>query len=164
MIIFVRVCLKEIFEKQREYVWPRPDRCPLCGMSKVWGHGFVLAYFDGIADGIYLRRYRCPECRCVIRLRPLGYFTRIQVPIRTIRESLRQRLRKGRWPAGSSRSRQGHWLRALSRNAVAFLDTRWRSQLVEAFDWLLGLGVVPVGRAIEPAKGIVFESPYRSVP
>lgn len=164
MIIFVRARLKEIFEQQRAYAWPRPDLCPLCGVRKVWGHGFVLAYFDDIAGGIYLRRYRCPECGSVFRLRPMGYFARIQAPIAVIRASLGQRLAKGRWPAGSSRSRQGHWLRGLLRNAVAFLGHAWKSRLPEAFERLLGLGVIPVSRAIEPATGIVFEPPYRRVP
>ena len=114
MIIFVCSNLKEIFDKQRQYVWPRPERCPRCQLSKLWGHGFVLAYFDDVAGGVYLRRYRCPECGCVIRLRPRGYFPRIQASIDTIRASLAQRLRQGRWPVGSSRSRQGHWHRALT--------------------------------------------------
>jgi hypothetical protein len=164
MIIFVRACLKEIFDKQRAFAWPRPERCPLCQLSKLWGHGFVLAYFDGIAGGIYLRRYRCPECRCVVRLRPLGYFARIQAPIAVIRASIGQRLATGRWPSGSSRSRQGHWLRALIRNAVAFLGHAWKSRLLEAFAGLIGLGVIPVSRAMDSAAGLVFEPPYRSVP
>ncbi|MBN2034961.1 MAG: hypothetical protein JW836_16975 [Deltaproteobacteria bacterium] len=50
------------------------------------GSRFVLAYFDAIAGGVYLRRYRCPECKCVVRLRPIGFFARIQAAIETIRE------------------------------------------------------------------------------
>ena len=163
MIIFVCVNLKNIFNKQREYVWPRPDRCPRCGLSKLWGHGFVLAYFDGFSDGVYLRRYRCPDCRCVVRLRPKGYFVRIQAAIETIRSSIGQRIGTGRWPVGSSRVRQGHWLRALIRNAVAYFGNAAKSRLLEAFDRLIGLGIIPVSRAIEPAKGAVFESLYPGV-
>jgi len=164
MIVFVRAQLKEIFHKERKYEWPRPERCPVCGMCRLWGHGFVLAYFDDIAGGVYLRRYRCPECRCVIRLRPMGYFARIHASMETIRESLWQRVCKGRWPRGSSGSRRRHWLKALIRNAVAFLGNAWRSRLLEAFDRLICLGVVPVSRAIKAEKGMVFETPYRGVP
>ena len=32
----------------------------------------MLAYFDGFDEGIFLKRYRCPGCGCVIRLRPDG--------------------------------------------------------------------------------------------
>jgi hypothetical protein len=163
MIIFVCVNLKKIFKKQREYVWSRPKRCPRCGLGRLWGHGFVLAYFDGFADGAYLRRYRCPDCRCVVRLRPKGYFIRIQAAIETIRAGISQRLCTGRWPVGSSRARQGHWLRALMRNAVAYFGNAGKSRLLKAFDRLISLGIIPVSRAIEPATGPVFESTYPSV-
>lgn len=163
MIIFVCVNLKKIFKKQREYVWPRLDRCPRCGLSKLWGHGFVLAYFDGFSGGVYLRRYRCPECRCVVRLRPVGYFVRIQAAIETIRESIGQRIRTGRWPVGLSRARQGHWLRALMRNAIAYFGNAGKGRLLEAFDRLVDLGIIPVSRAIEFATEGVFETTYPSV-
>jgi hypothetical protein len=164
MIIFVCVRLKEIFNKGKEYAWPRPDRCPRCELSKLWGHGFVLAYFDAMAGGVYLRRYRCPECGCVVRLRPKGYFPRIQASIESIRASICQRVGKGRWPTGSSRSRQRHWFRALIRNAVAYFGNVWKNRLSEAFDQLLCLGVIPVSRATVCAAEAAFESPYRSVP
>jgi hypothetical protein len=163
MIIFVCVNLKEIFKKQREYPWPRPKRCPRCGVSRLWGHGFVLSYFDDVDDGVYLRRYRCPDCRCVVRLRPKGYFVRIQAAIEKIRSSIGQRIGTGRWPAGLSRARQGHWLKALIRNAVAYFGNAGKSRLLEAFDRLISLGIIPVSRAIEPAPGAVFESTYPSV-
>ena len=164
MIIFVGVSLKEIFKKQRKFVWPRPDGCPRCRMSKLWGHGYVEAYFDDLTGPVYLRRYRCPECRCVIRLRPKGYFPRIQASIETIRTSLGHRLREGRWPAGTSRSRQRHWLNRLITKTIGLLGNAWKDRLLEAFDRLLCLGMVSVSRTIEPGTGVVFEPPYRSVP
>ena len=163
MIISVRVNLKEIFIKQRGFAWPKPERCPRCGLSKLWGHGFALGYFDGIGAGLYLRRYRCPECRCVVRLRPKGYFVRIQAPIETIRKSIGQRIRTGRWPSGLCRIRQGHWFKALMQKAVAYLGIAWKGRLLEAFDRLICLGVVPVSRAIDPANGSTFSSAYRRV-
>jgi hypothetical protein len=110
----------------------------------VWGHGFVLAYFDGVATGIYLRRYRCPECCCVIRLRPRGYFSRFQASIETIRSSLCRRLAYGRYPPGLSRSRQRHWLKALVKNTVAYLGHGFKNRLLAAFDRLMSMGKVPV--------------------
>ena len=144
MIIFVCANLKEILNKKRTYPWPRPEVCPRCGLHKVWGHGFVLAYFDGVAAGIYLRRYRCPECCCVIRLRPGGYFPRIQATIGTIRSSLSKRIGQGRYLPGLSRSRQRHWLKALVKNTVAYLGQGFKGRLLEAFDRLLSMGKVPV--------------------
>jgi hypothetical protein len=148
MIVFVCVRLKEIFDKQRQYAWPRPTLCPRCGQSRLWGHGFVPAYFDGFAGQIYLRRYRCPLCRCVIRLRPRGYFKRIQASICTIRSSLWQRIVKGRYLSEMSRSRQRHWLNGLVRNTTAHLGNTWTNRLMEAFDRLLDMGKVPVSSSV----------------
>ena len=148
MIIFVFAELKEILKKQRDYPWPRPDVCACCRASKVWGHGFVLAYFDGFATGIYIRRYRCPGCGCVIRLRPRGYFRRIQASIRTIRKSLYERIVKGRYLPGVSRSRQRHWLNGLVRNTTAHLGNTWTNRLMEAFERLLDMGKVPESSSV----------------
>jgi len=148
MIIFVCVNLKEILIKKQAYPWPKPDVCPRCGMNRVWGHGFVLAYFDGIAVGIYLRRYRCPECCCVIRLRPGGYFPRIQASIETIRSSVSKRIGQGGYLAGLSCSRQRHWLKALIKNTAAYLGHGFRGRLLEAFDRLMDMGKVPVSSSM----------------
>lgn len=50
MILPVMVCIKEIVEKGREFPWPRPESCGACGGNRIWGHGFVGAYFDGVAN------------------------------------------------------------------------------------------------------------------
>ena len=77
LIVFVAVKIKEILIRGRGYPWPKPELCPRCRIAGVWGHGFALAYFDGICEGLWLRRYRCPECGCVMRLRPEGYLSPI---------------------------------------------------------------------------------------
>lgn len=148
MIYFVTAKLKEIFNKGRDYPWPRPEICPCCKDPKLWGHGFVESYFDGFRDGLVLRRYRCPLCGCIVKLRPKGYFSRFQASISTIRCSISHRLKKGRWPPGLSRSRQGHWLRALRRKVYAYLGHSWTKDLIEAFDHLIAQGKVPVSRSI----------------
>ncbi|CAO0824693.1 hypothetical protein DFAR_830003 [Desulfarculales bacterium] len=51
----------------------------------------------------------CPACRAVIRLRPRGYWSRFQAPVETIRQSLFNKLARGRWDPGLPRSRQRHW-------------------------------------------------------
>lgn len=148
LIFFVAVKIKEVFALGRKYPWPRPVMCPRCNDNRVWGHGFVLAYFDGFCEGILLRRYRCPGCGCVIRLRPSGYFPRFQASIDTIRLCLSQRLTLGRWPPGLFRSRQRHWLRALRRRTIAYLGKIWSRGLMAAFDCLLRQGANPVSRSI----------------
>jgi hypothetical protein len=148
MIRLVVVKLKEIFKQGRDYPWPRPEICPCCKDHKLWGHGFVENYFDGFSAGLLLRRYRCPLCGCIVKLKPGGYFSRFQASIRTIRSSLSYRLKKGRWPSFLSRSRQGHWLRGLKRKVEAYLGKNWGEGLMGGFDYLLKQGKVPVSRSI----------------
>jgi hypothetical protein len=114
----------------------------------VWGHGYVGAFFDGLTDLLFLKRYRCPDCNCVIRYRPAGYFRRFQAPVKEIRSRIAHRLKKERWLPGLSRSRQGHWLRGLKKQTAAHLENTWSRGLLEAFDRLLDLGRTPVSRSI----------------
>ena len=148
MIIFVSVNLKHLFKCQRNYAWPRPQCCPRCRMMRPWGHGFFLAYFDDLPAGVYLRRYRCPQCSCIIRLRPKGYFPRFQAAIGAIRASLSQRICGGGYLPRFSASRQRHWLTAIKRQVAARLGNQWGGGLVAAFDHLLAAGWVPVTSAI----------------
>lgn len=146
MILFVCAKLNEIHKQGSRYHWNKPDCCPRCGSVRIWGHGHVLAYFDGFVNGLLLRRFRCPDCRCIIRMRPQGYFRRFQAAIHTIRSCLRKRLSGGKWDNALSLSRQRHWLCALKRKTAAFFGLHM--DLPAAFDKLMRLGVIPVSRAI----------------
>ncbi len=101
-----------------------------------------------VCGEMWLRRYRCPECRCVLRVRLSGYFERVQAPISAVRSCIRFRLAHGRWPPGGSRCRHGHWLRSLSRKVCAWFGQGWSNRLVEGFDELLRRGENPVNRRI----------------
>ena len=148
MVIFFAIKLKDLFEKGRDYPWPKPKNCPCCHSHRLWGHGFAEAIFDGYKHPLVLKLYRCPDCGCVIRIRPKGYFKRFQASIKTIRFNLSYRLKNGRWPGGLGRCRQGHWLRALRRKVEAYLGKTWQLGLMEAFDHLLAQGHNPVSRSI----------------
>jgi len=148
MILPVVVVLKEIYEKGRDYLWPKPQVCPKCKAGKPWGHGFVLACFDGFAAALLLRRYRCPQCGCVIRLKPEGYFRRFQSPIENVRSVIRDLVEKKPFRSGVSRTRGAHWLKALKRKATACLGDPFRHRLLDAFDRLMAMGKIPVSRSI----------------
>jgi hypothetical protein len=148
MILPVVVVLKEIYEKGRDYLWPRPEVCPYCKVRRPWGHGFVLAYFDGLPAGILLRRYRCPHCGCVIRLKPQGYFCRFQSSVAAIRSIVRNLVEKKLCSSGIPRTRKAHWLNALKRKARAYFGDPFQNQLLAAFDRLIEMGKVPVSRSI----------------
>lgn len=149
LILFVEVCVKTLVEVGRQYRWERPERCPKCRGVRVWGHGYVAAYFDEAgSQSVYLKRYRCPECRVVIRLRPSGYWRRIQATVATVRQCVLDRLEKGRWPPGSNPARQRHWLRALKRQVRTHLGISSAQDLAQGFSELLRRGVGAVSRAV----------------
>ena len=148
MILPVTANLKEIEEKGRNYPWIKPQVCLCCRGSHLWGHGFVESCFDGYACALLLRRYRCPLCGCVIKLKPKGYFRRFQARIESIRFHIASRLRTGKWPEGCGCSRCRHWLRGLRRQTMAHLGIEWIKKLPRAFDRLLEMGKVPVSRVI----------------
>ena len=147
LILYVEASVKKIFHLGQKFPWPRPKQCIRCG-GRIWGHGFVLAYFDGFDEGLWLRRWRCPDCRAIYRVRPHGYFRRFQSSIYTIRSSISRRLKMGRWPPDLPRGRGGHWLRSLRRHVLAYLGFGWQGRLLEAFDRLWAMGKIPTTRAI----------------
>jgi len=148
MIAFFELDLNEIAKSPRDYNWPRPEACPDCGHRRPWLHDFVKMIFNGFERPLQMRRYRCPACGCVIRLRPKGFFARHQSDAATIRAALDHRLAKGCWPCGCIGSRARHWLAALKRNAVALFGLPALNDLMAAFDRLISMGRVPVRRAV----------------
>ncbi|MFC1835520.1 hypothetical protein ACFL2Q_12410 [Thermodesulfobacteriota bacterium] len=144
MIVAVRVSLKKIVDMARDFPWPRPVVCGECGGDRLWGHGYVMAYFDEIDQPVLLKRYRCPDCKGVFRLRPAGYFKRFRATVQTIRAGIASRLETGKWPPGISRCRAGHWLRYLKQKTMAHLGGEWIGlMLVEAFDRLISKAKIP---------------------
>lgn len=150
LILFVEASVKKIFELGRTFPWPKPERCPRCG-GRIWGHGFTTAYFDGFGTALWLRRYRCPDCRVVIRMRPKGYWSRFQASIASIHQSLVERLSRLKWREDLPRSRQRHWLKGLILQVRLHLGASWPGSLIEAFDELSSRGICPVSQAIQSA-------------
>ena len=148
MILPVEANLKEIDEKGRDYRWSKPELCLHCRASHLWGHGFVESWFDGYTHALLLRRYRCPGCGCVIKLKPQGYFKRFQATIEMISFQIDSRLKTGKWPGGCVRERCRHWLRSLKRQTMAHLGLEWMKDLPQAFSRLIEMGEVPVSRCI----------------
>jgi len=145
----VEVCVKTLLEVGRQYPWQRPQRCPKCQGLRVWGHGYVEAYFDEAGSAcVLLKRYRCPECGVVIRMRPSGYWRRIQATVAAVRQCVLHRLEKGRWPPGSNPARQRHWLGALKRQVRTHLGISYAERIAEGFSELLRRGVCAVSRAV----------------
>ena len=81
MIVKVKADIKKIFKLGKKYKWQKPARCHHCKEPTLWGHGFVLSFFYGFDQGLYLKRYRCPYCHTIFKLKPYGYFNKFQADI-----------------------------------------------------------------------------------
>jgi len=55
---------------------------------------------------------------------------------------------KNQWLTGISRTRQGHWFRALKKKIIAYLTATWVEGVVAGFNCLLQLNQIPVSRII----------------
>ena len=114
----------------------------------MWGHGYVITYFDLFKEGVWLKRYRCAECGAVIRIRPKGYFPRFQSPIKTILRSISLKETKNKWMEGISRSRQLHWINAVRRRVYAVYGHVYPHSLAWALREFAAIGISGVSRAI----------------
>jgi hypothetical protein len=128
MILFVDVDLKQVNALGRNFPWKKPQLCPCCGQSHVWGHGFSDTYFQDYRAALPMKRFLCPACGGVIKCRPKGYFSRFHTAINTIKSHLVKRINTGRWPCNSARGR--YWLAALKRQILAHLGLDWLKRLV----------------------------------
>lgn len=148
MVFFFPVILNDLFKSGRDYQWPKPNSCTRCSSCRLWGHGYVTAYFDGFNLPLFLKRYRCPDCGCIICLRPEGYFKRFQASIEKIRSSILSRVQTGKCLSELDHNRQRHWFNSLTKNIKSYLTDTWRQGLVSGFDFLLQSGRNPVCRTI----------------
>jgi hypothetical protein len=109
----------------------------------------VPAYFDEAGSTcVWVKRYRCAECGVVLRVRPLGYWKRIQATVEAVRRCVMDRLEKGRWPPGCNSARGRHWLRGLRRQVRTHLGMSYVERIAEGFAELVRCGVCAVSRAV----------------
>ena len=108
MILFIKITIEELSKKGKTHKWEK-HYCDKCQRS-MWGHGFVMRYFSETWAGIYVKRYRCPDCSTVVTTRPQTYWQGVRSAILTIYEVLKSKL-TGFWPPGFQRQRGLHWLR-----------------------------------------------------
>lgn len=111
MIVAVAATIHEITELGENFKWPVLD-CERCS-CRLWGHGFVGRYFEGVANLVRIKRLICPECGVVIVFRPKGFWPRFRSSIDDIYSALKRRLSSGFWPNEFKRQRGWYWLKKL---------------------------------------------------
>lgn len=151
MVIPVKVDVKQLFRKGRDFLWPRPTGCPVC-RGVLWGHGFVSAYLAFPDVLVFLRRLCCKDCGSVHRLRPDSHWPRFQSSIKTILETIVYRHNHGRWGRGVARPCQRQWWRRLGRKVKLCLGLSFEGSFPEAFNILLSAGFIPVSRVMDCRK------------
>ena len=115
MIIYIFIDVKEIFKLGKTYPWVKPDSCPVCAGIRLWGHGYVERYFEGFIEKLWLKRYRCPECKSVHIMRPELFWPRFHYRVPTILSSLRNKVKFNRWLPDISRQNQQYWFKGLNK-------------------------------------------------
>jgi hypothetical protein len=108
LIIQFDIKIKDLIEAGKDYPWPRPACCPICG-GRLHGHGYTARYFDGEPQKIWLKRYRCIDCHAVHTLRPKSHWRRFQATVDIMIQSLRTKIVDGLWLKIFSRQRQQYW-------------------------------------------------------
>lgn len=151
LVIPIRVDVKQLVLKGRDFLWPRPSGCPVCG-GRLWWHGFVPAYLAFPDVLVFLRRLYCKDCRSVHRLRPDSHWPRFQSSIKTILETIVHRHMHGHWDNNIRRPCQRQWWRRLGRKVKLCLGLSFEGSFPEAFNTLLWAGVVPVSRVMDCSK------------
>lgn len=149
MIIQCDVTIKDILAQGKKFIWKKPSRCFECEDTVLWGHGFVLCYFSCVDEGIYLKRYRCPCCGVVIKMKPKGYFKKIRTSIKIIKKSLEIRLNQKMFIPDISRETQHHWLANLKQNIKACLGENFKNRLLEGFQKLIDMKIIPVSSTVQ---------------
>ena len=114
MIYHCKISIEELQKLQKKFDWQnvRPNSCPKC-KGKIWGHGYVLRYFQSILKGVFLKRWRCTYCYLILICRPTDYWRRFQNSVSHIYKSLIYRIKYLRWPPWVQRQRGGHWLKKI---------------------------------------------------
>jgi hypothetical protein len=135
-------------DRGKSYDFERPSNCLRCKSPRLWGHGFVLRYYDGYEQGLYFKRWRCPDCGCIITTKPTGYWPRHHSPMKTIIHSLIHRIKNGHWDytLGFTRQRQGNWLRAVRKNVFVKYGIKAIKDIHSALQKQMDSGKNPVFR------------------
>jgi len=117
LILPFAVDVKRLVEEGKDFPWPRPVRCPRCEGRRLWGHGYVYRYFEGFSHGLWMKRYRCPDCEAVHTCRIQQFYRGFHYSVLTILLSVLNKVVEGRWLKCLSRQVQQYWWKGLQFQA-----------------------------------------------
>lgn len=111
-LLICRIDLEKLQESGKHFLWKKPRSCPECGSRRLWGHGYAMRNFVGFALGLWMKRYRCPDCRAVHTCRPEGFLPGMQYPVQTQKSCLETKIDGKPFLRSVSRQSQQHWWKA----------------------------------------------------
>lgn len=147
LILHFAVDVKGLVEGGKDFYWPRPEKCPRCDGRRLWGHGYVQRYFEGWSEAIWVKRYRCPDCRAVHTLRPERFYQGFYYSIWTIMLSVLNRIIHNRWLKCLSRQVQQYWLKGLQFQASRHSNRKEPD--IEVFRELIHKALIPVTHSFQ---------------
>ena len=135
MIVAITATIQEIAELGEFFKWPS-CHCEKCS-RKMWGHGFVGRYFEGVVQVVRIKRLICPNCRVVVTFRPQQFYARFRSSIVEIYDCLVSRFTTGFWPDGFKRQRGWYWIKKLISTVlinghpdpIVFLQERFNKKI-----------------------------------
>jgi hypothetical protein len=74
----------------------------------------VARYFDGVSHAVWVKRWRCPDCRAVHTMRPRGHWRGFWATAVTITAVLARKVAGESW---MSRQRQQYWWRGYQKQS-----------------------------------------------
>jgi hypothetical protein len=159
-LFICRIDLQKNQELEKQYPWKRPNICPCCKGCRLWGHGFVLRYFVGFATGLWMKRWRCPDCGAVHTARPEEYCPGVQYPRSLQQKSLTAKLSGKPFLSTLPRQVQQHWLKTF--RFICRQTANWDNPLAVLRD-LLRVGQFHLTkRRIYSARWLHIAAPYLS--
>jgi len=114
---------------------------------RLWGHGYVRRYFEGFTSGLWMKRYRCPDCEGVHTCRPEEFYRGFHYSIVSILLALLSKVTRNRWLRSVSRQAQQYWWRGFRFQASWRCNRRHPG--LEALRELLRLGCVPATHGLQ---------------
>ena len=122
LLLLFRINLQMIQELGKKYPWEKPKKCPSCGGIRLWGHGYVIRYFYEYISGIWMKRWRCPDCGAVHTARPCEYTLGFQYPKKIINRSLLTKLGGNPFLSDIPRQNQQYWMKAFKFQSKQLAD------------------------------------------
>lgn len=124
------------------YPWKRPRCCPKCKSKRLWGHGYVIRYFQEFNEGIYLKRWYCVDCTSIHITRPETHQARMQYPKQLIRKLMNHKASTGTFSQKHvCRQVQQYWWRNLQRWFISISLTYTPADVVDHITQALHLRV-----------------------